>query len=67
MKSSTVQFDYTMYVSCPYCDTDMDLVDQDDDGVYSSKIFTNKWDELKGEACYCKHCDNIFLIEEVVY
>ena len=65
--NTIVRFDYSMMATCPHCQEELDLVYQDDDCVYSESIFSNKWDDLKGEEVYCNNCDNVFLIQEVEY
>ncbi len=64
---ATVRFNYVMNITCPYCGHEFDLVDFNDDGLYSEPIFSNKWDDLKDESVDCPNCDKEFYIEGVVY
>lgn len=61
------QLDWSIYTKCPYCGHDFDLADHDEDGIYSKAIFSNKWEELKGEEVECPECTALFKIEEVDY
>ncbi len=48
LKNVDVLVSYSLDVECPYCEREYDLCDQDDDGVFTTPIFNNIWDELKG-------------------
>ncbi len=67
MLKSEVSLSFSLFVECPYCHTDIDLADHDDDGCYARPIFNNKWEDLKDEEVHCPDCEKVFLIEEVVY
>ena len=61
------QFRYSLDVKCPKCKDDIDLLDQDEDGCFTTPIFTNQWDELEGEMVICPICDHEFTIDGVDY
>lgn len=65
--SVEVKLEYSLNVMCKECNEGFDLAEQDEDGVFSSPIFNNKWDELKGEAVVCPHCGFTDYISDVVY
>ena len=58
---------YRLWAKCPKCNEDFDLVDQDEDHVVSTAIFSNKWDGLKGYETYCPKCKHEFQIKEIEY
>ena len=63
MKKSVVMFDYSMMIECPHCEEYFDLVDEEEDGEYSTPIFNNRWDNLRGELVFCPECGKEFAIE----
>lgn len=67
MRKETAVLTWSLYIECPYCHTDFDLAEYDDDSVYSMPIFNNKWDDLKGEEVECPDCGEYFAIKEAIY
>lgn len=69
LESAEVQLHYSLIVECPYCKEEYDLCDQDDDGQYSTPIFNNKWDDIKGFEITCPRpdCDMVATIKSVEY
>jgi uncharacterized protein YbaR (Trm112 family) len=67
MKSSKVRLYFSLNIECPHCQSDIDLAENEDDGEYSTPIFTNKWNDLKGELVCCPKCEKEFSIDEVEY
>jgi len=59
---ATVNVEYYLNVECPHCSRVFDLVDQNDDGCFTTPIFNNRWDDLKGESVECPHCGRESLI-----
>jgi len=67
---SIAYLDWSLDIECPHCKEDVDLVRYDGDhgdNDFSRRIFSNKWDELKGWMVECPHCHNDFLIDRVEY
>lgn len=61
-----ITVDLKLWVHCPHCDNEMDLVnDPDDGGRFTDPIFSNRWDELKGYNIYCPECGQDFYITEI--
>jgi ribosomal protein S27E len=58
---------WSMDVECPKCDNYFDLVDNDDDGVVATAIFSNNWDALKEFEVTCPECGHEFEIDGVEY
>ena len=65
MKKAEAIVSWSLDVECPYCGSDIDLTDQDDDGCFSKPIFNNQWDELVGVEVHCCDCSRDFTISEV--
>ena len=65
MKSTGMIVAWSFDVECPYCEADIDLSDQDDDGIFSGAIFNNNWDDLIGVECHCPDCSKDFTISKV--
>ena len=65
----TARLEWYLYVECPKCKEDFDLVDQDSNNDYNLayKIFTNRWDDVKGYECVCDHCGYEFDLDGVEY
>lgn len=59
--------DWSLDIQCPKCEEYTDLADGDDDGVYSSAVFNNNWDAVKGHEVTCKHCKHEFILDEIQY
>ncbi len=56
-----------LYVQCPECSEDIDLVRADECGEVAAKICTNKWDKLIGYKVACPSCSTEFKLDEVEY
>lgn len=68
MRKETAYLQYTVDIECPHCEMVFDLVEHnDDDGVISTPIFNNEWDDLKGLEVVCDHCSKEFILEKVEY
>jgi len=67
MKQADMTIGYHFYVKCPLCGTVLDLADgdNDSDGEFSTPIFNNRWDDLRGKIVSCSFCDQDFQIREV--
>ncbi len=67
----TIAFlDWSLDVECPHCKEEVDLVQYDadhGDNDFSTRIFNNRWDELRGWMVECPNCHNDFLIDRVEY
>lgn len=66
-KTAEAILEFSIYVTCPYCEEVFDVTNQDDDHSITAAIFTNKWDRVKGCLVICVACDKEFTISEVVY
>lgn len=66
---TTAYLDYSLDVECPSCEAIIDLTSEHHDGEYylATKIFTNKWDEVKGFEITCEHCGYQFKLDGVEY
>jgi hypothetical protein len=62
---SIVSLSYTLDIECPSCSKEIDLTDQDCEGHYTTPIFNNRWDDLKGDIVQCDYCDHEFEITGV--
>lgn len=59
---------YDLYVDCPKCKNDFDLIEKnDDDKRMSGPLFLSKWEELEDLDVVCDHCDHEFQIKKVIY
>ena len=67
MKSAEANLTWSLVIECPYCKADIDLVDYDDDGIFSGAIFNNRWDDIKGAEAHCPDCSMDFEISKVEY
>jgi uncharacterized CHY-type Zn-finger protein len=56
----------SLYVECPKCSTDFNLFDCGD-GLYTTPIFNNKWEDLEGEEVCCPDCEHEFKISEIIW
>lgn len=67
IKEPVLWVDYKLLITCPACGEELDLadVDYDNDGEFSSPIFSNRWDDLKGVETNCSSCGHEFKIESV--
>ena len=59
--------DFTLYVECPDCKEDFNIIDQDDHDLFTLGLFNNRWDGLKGAEVTCPKCDHQFEIFGVEY
>jgi DNA-directed RNA polymerase subunit RPC12/RpoP len=67
MSKNVARLSANLYVDCPACDATLDLFDADDDQLASTAIFSNKWEDLKGEEYTCPDCYHEFKIDDVEY
>jgi len=67
MEKATACLDASLRIECPKCKNGFDLFDDDSDGIYRTPIFTNSWDDLKGEDAFCPKCEYEFQIDSVEY
>ena len=67
MSDIKAQLDYSLNVDCPKCKSSIDLLEQEGDGEFSTPIFNNRWDELKGEHVICPECDDEFTLDGCRY
>ena len=63
------KLDWSLDIQCPNCEHVFDISNSgnDDEGEITTKIFNNKWDDIKGYRIICPDCDKVFLIDEVIY
>lgn len=66
VKSEIAYLSFSLDVTCPYCEKDEDISDDDSDGIIARAIFNNNWHELEGYEVTCT-CGETFLIEKVEY
>ena len=62
--------DYQLDIECPHCNHETDLVQYEadiGDNSIAGKIFTNRWDDIKGTIIECPNCNNEFQIDKVEY
>lgn len=57
---------YNVWVECPVCHDDFDVVDQDDEGYMARELFNNKWSDLEMELT-CPKCQQPILMNDVEY
>ncbi len=67
MLEATAVLSWYLFVECPHCGEQINLVDHDEDYALSKLIFTNKWDEVEGEEIECPECAKSFQIDAVEY
>lgn len=65
MKSAEAIVEWSLNATCPYCDADVDLADQDEEGCFSGPIFNNRWDDIVGMEAHCPDCSENFTISSV--
>ncbi len=58
------QLAWSCDVVCPKCDTFIDLTDDD---WITDYIFTNRWNEVRGETMECPECEHEFTLGEIEY
>ena len=56
--------DVHVWVECPKCEKDFDLLDGDD-GTYLEPLFDGKWDYFDSLTVHCEHCGHEFELEKV--
>jgi uncharacterized Zn-finger protein len=62
--------DWSLNIDCPHCEEVVDLVQYESDigdNSIAGRIFTNRWDEIKGHMVECPYCHQDFLIDRVEY
>jgi Zn finger protein HypA/HybF involved in hydrogenase expression len=66
---TTAQLEWSLMLSCPKCEEDIDLAsgDYDADNCISEAIFSNRWDDLRGLEIECQECGHEFKLESVEY
>ncbi|EMW3082609.1 hypothetical protein AAEX90_001858 [Vibrio cholerae] len=60
---------FEIYVECPKCQSDFDLIEIDgynEEGCITRPLFNNKWDEAK-ESVICPHCEHEFEMHGIEY
>jgi len=67
MEKINAELHARLWIECPNCDEDIDLFEDDPDGVYTVPVFNNSWDDLKEEEVYCPKCGHEFQIKEIVW
>lgn len=60
---------WDLYVECPSCGEDFNIVDHDSDNDYSvaKKVFTNGWDKVEGHEVTCPKCEHEFELGGIEY
>lgn len=66
LKKAEASFTYSLHIVCPHCSDGQDLIAEDDES-YTQALFGNDWDSLKDTIVQCKHCEEEFLIDFVIY
>lgn len=64
MKKADVQGFITITADCPYCNEEIDMLEQDYDGRYCDKLLEGK--DISGITEMCPHCEKDFVIGENV-
>ena len=66
---TTAQLEWSLMLTCPNCEEDIDLAsgDHDAENHISYAIFNNKWDDLRGHEIECQNCGHEFKLESVEY
>ena len=67
MKEAKAWLSWHLFIECPYCKKDIDLVDLDEDGWISKPIFNNEWDKLTNQEVNCPQCLKTFKISTIEY
>ena len=67
MKKADLEIFYKFLIRCPFCGKTLDLSDGDYDssGEFSTPIFNNKPNSLKGKNITCIRCMSDFKIGEI--
>ncbi|AUS01390.1 hypothetical protein NVP1284A_63 [Vibrio phage 1.284.A._10N.286.55.A5] len=69
MKKVDANLSYELYVDCPHCDHNFDVMSDeysDCDGGYSKPLFNNRWESINVIQS-CPECDGEFVVESIVY
>ena len=61
--ANTAILEWSLRVPCPKCLEGNDLTDNDDESLLATKIFSNRWDEVKGHECTCSECGHEFILD----
>ena len=61
--ANTATLWWSLWVDCPKCGKENDLSDADDEHWLSTRIFTNRWPEVKGHECTCAECGHEFILD----
>ena len=67
MNKPKIRLNFSMWVNCPYCDNDIDVLDQDIDNLFSEPLFNNDLDKVKDYDIYCDQCDEHFKNDGIEY
>lgn len=69
MKPPRVELSWSLHVTCPSCEIDFDIVEQESEIglILACLIFNNLWDKVPGHDVYCPSCKTEFQIGEVEY
>ena len=67
MKKATANVNWHLFTECPHCLVGFDLADQDEDGFYSQRLFSDKFLDLEGEEAECPECGETFLIGAIEF
>ncbi len=68
MEKPSAHLNFSLFVECPKCKKDFDLIRKNDnDNDISTKLFGPEWVKLQGWEVVCDYCDHEFKIKEVVY
>lgn len=69
MKSAIAQLDFSVDVTCPYCEKEQDITRYDHENTINKAIFNNRWHDLEGylHVCEFNECGAVFKIEKVEY
>ena len=67
MKKAIASLVWSLDIECPHCGNNIDLSNNDSDGIYSMPIFNNRWKDLLDKEVECLECEGVFKIEKVEY
>ncbi len=54
-------------ITCPHCEHDFDIFDNEDYPEMMIAIFNNKWDDAEGQPVECPQCKKEFNIEDIQF
>lgn len=69
MKRVTANLSYEVYVTCPHCNHNFDVISDehsDSEGQYSKPLFNNKWDNIDLTE-QCPSCEGEFTVSSIEY